>query len=76
MTAPTNASRPTAWIKASASDANGHCVQMRRNGQHIQIRDSKQGENSPVLSFTGPEIRAWLEGASRGEFDGLIGVIS
>ena len=39
------------WIKASVSNAQGSCVQMRRVGEMIEVRDSKDPDG-PVLRFT------------------------
>jgi hypothetical protein len=60
--------RITDWIKASASDSNGSCIEMRRNGGVVEVRDTKQQGHGPVLSFTPAEFAAWLQGARRGEF--------
>ncbi|GAA3621858.1 hypothetical protein GCM10022223_43490 [Kineosporia mesophila] len=61
------------WIKASASSDAGECVEMRRAGRAVQIRDSKLGSMSPVHNLSQHDFRAWLEGAKTGEFDGLSG---
>ena len=62
----------TPWIKATASgQTGGDCVEMRRHGHYIEVRDSKLGENGPVHQYTPAEWRAWLEGAKSGEFDHL-----
>ena len=58
------------WVKASVSNAQGSCVQMRRVGEMIEVRDSKDPDGL-VLRFTLDEIAAWLDGAKRGEFDDL-----
>ena len=42
----------TKWVKSSFSNFNGSCVEV----QGAQVRDSKLGSDSPVLSFS-PE--AW-----------------
>ena len=60
----------TPWIKAKASGGNSQCVEMRRHGERIEVRDSKS-PTGPVLSFTAGEWAAWLDGAKRGEFDHL-----
>jgi hypothetical protein len=60
------------WIKATKSNGGGDCVQMRRNGTAIEVRDSKHGEDGPVLSFTKKEFDAWLDGANNGEFSHLL----
>ena len=63
-------SSPTPWIKASKSANNNDCVEMRRNGQTVEVRDSKDPHGS-VLRFTPAELDAWLDGARKGEFDHL-----
>lgn len=60
------------WIKAQASAASGECVELRRSGDVIQVRDSKHPDG-PVLSFTPREWAAWLDGVQKGEFDHLAG---
>ena len=63
--------RVTPWIKASASSSTGSCVEMRRNGDVVEVRDTKDGGTGPTLRFTPAEFAAWLDGAKRGEFDRL-----
>jgi hypothetical protein len=60
----------TSWIKAQASGGSGQCVEMRRAGETIEVRDSKH-PSGPVLRFTPGEWTAWLDGAKNGEFDHL-----
>jgi hypothetical protein len=60
----------TPWIKASASDASGQCVEQRRRNGAIEVRDSKDPDG-PMLRFTSAEFTAWLDGAKKGEFDHL-----
>jgi len=62
---------PTQWIKASASGANGDCVEMRVDADLVMVRDSKDPAG-PKLGYTKAEFAAWLDGAKRGEFDHLI----
>lgn len=62
--------RETAWVKASRSGASNQCVELRRNGEAIEVRDTKD-RSGPVLRFTEAEFAAWLDGAKRGEFDHL-----
>jgi len=45
------------------------CVKVKRTESDVQVRDSKLGEDSPTLSFTHDEWRAFLDGAKNGEFD-------
>ena len=61
----------TEWVKASASDSGGQCVEMRRGNGWIEIRDSKDPAG-PVLRFDPAEFAAWIDGAKAGEFDGLV----
>lgn len=63
---------PPVWRKSSYSGTNGDCVELANLGDGIiGVRDSKLGDNSPVLSFTRSEILALLQGAKAGEFDDL-----
>lgn len=68
-------STPTPWIKAQASSGGAQCVEMRRNGETIQVRDSKHPDG-PALDYTAAEFAAWLDGAKKGEFDHLIDAMS
>ncbi|HEX7596880.1 MAG TPA: DUF397 domain-containing protein [Polyangia bacterium] len=65
-------STPGPWIKAAMSGSGSQCVEMRRNGQAVELRDSKAGDKGPILAFTSAEIEAWVNGAKKGEFDHLI----
>ncbi|MBI1758315.1 MAG: DUF397 domain-containing protein [Actinobacteria bacterium] len=58
------------WIKATRSGNNMNCVEMRRDGDVIEVRDSKD-QAGPVLRYTPAEFAAWLDGAKKGEFDHL-----
>jgi hypothetical protein len=62
----------TGWIKASASNADGSCVEQRAHDGMIEVRDTKD-RGGPVLRFTRAEFAAWLDGARGGEFDHLLG---
>jgi len=59
------------WIKASASAEGGNCVELRRHGDAVEVRDSKHPDGA-VLRFTPAEFAAWLDGATRHEFDHLL----
>lgn len=63
--------KKTAWVKASASNSDGTCVEQRRVEDMIEVRDTKD-RSGPVLCFTQAEYRAWLDGANNGEFDHLL----
>jgi hypothetical protein len=60
------------WIKATMSGGGdeGTCVEMRRQGDVIEVRDSKHPDG-PSLGYTRDEFAAWLDGAKEGEFDHL-----
>jgi hypothetical protein len=59
-----------AWHKSSYSGTNGgNCVEVARNLPGVvAVRDSKN-PSGPVLTFTPGEWRAFLSGASAGQFD-------
>jgi Domain of unknown function (DUF397) len=63
---------PDRWIKATASNDNGSCVEMRRQENLIEVRDTKDGAVGPILRFTSSEFAAWLDGAKKQEFDHLV----
>ena len=62
----------TPWVKASRSNDVSSCVEQRRFGDTIEVRDTKDNGAGPVLRFTEAEYVAWLDGAKKGEFDHLI----
>jgi hypothetical protein len=64
--------RDGSWVKASRSSNSGQCVEMRRRGAVVEVRDSKD-PHGPVLRFSGAQFAAWLDGADGGEFTALTG---
>jgi hypothetical protein len=59
----------TLWRKSSKSGTNGgSCVEVRRLDNRIQVRDSKNPDG-PVLTFTEAEWDAFIDGATKGEFN-------
>ncbi|WP_180268913.1 DUF397 domain-containing protein [Streptomyces sp. Ru87] len=59
------------WVKASASDAMNDCVELARVGENeIAMRNSRFPAG-PALIFTCSEIAAFVDGATKGEFDGM-----
>lgn len=59
--------------KSSYCGGNG-CVEVEmdvdQDGDRvIRVRDSKQGDNGPVLMFNRAEWQNFLDGAADGEFD-------
>lgn len=63
--------KETPWVKATRSGDQGDCVEQRRIGDVVEVRDTKD-RSGPVLRFTEAEFAAWLDGAKRGEFDHMI----
>jgi hypothetical protein len=63
-------SEPTPWRKSSFSVDN-NCAEVAETADGIAMRDSKLGDDSPVLHFTRTELAAFLAGAKAGEFDDL-----
>jgi len=57
------------FVKASASLANGACVEVGRCCGGVLLRDSKDPDG-PTLRFTGAEWAAFLGGVAAGEFGG------
>ncbi|WP_427422649.1 DUF397 domain-containing protein [Lysinibacillus fusiformis] len=57
----------TAWIRSSRCDS-GTCVEARRVGDVIEVRDSK-ADDGPVLRFTPEEWAAFTGGVRAGEFE-------
>jgi len=65
---------PSQWVKATKSGPDNACLELRRHAGTVQLRDTKAHGNGPILAFPPTELAAWLAGAKRGEFDGLIEV--
>jgi len=65
-------SNTTPWVKASSSAGSDNCVEQRRNGDAVEVRDTKDRGTGPTLTFTPAEFSAWLAGAEAGEFDHLL----
>ncbi len=56
------------WRKSSRSGNYGACVEIRDQGDNVQVRDSKS-PTGPALTFTPAEWRAFIGGGKDGEFD-------
>ena len=56
------------WHKSTRSGSNGQCVEARRMGDTIQLRDSKD-RSGPVLSFPLGAWTAFTDGLKGAEFD-------
>ncbi|MFJ4338581.1 DUF397 domain-containing protein [Streptomyces sp. NPDC088915] len=58
------------WVKARASDGLNECVELAEVGESIAMRNSRDPEG-PALIFTRSELAAFVNGASKGEFDAM-----
>ena len=56
------------WTKASRSNNQGNCVEVRWLDGKVQVRDSKD-PNGPVLTFTATEWEAFVGRVTEGEFN-------
>ena len=59
------------WIKAAASADTGNCIEMRPHTGAVQVRDTKDAGEGPILGFTPSAFASWIGAAKRGEFDRL-----
>lgn len=65
------------WGHANGCTTPNDCVEMMPivggvDGGGVQIRDSKLGDESPVLNFDHGEAAAWILAAAQGGFNDLI----
>lgn len=58
------------WRKSSYSVNSQNCVELADSGSEILLRDSKHPE-AGHLTFTRPELAAFIAGVKAGEFDNL-----
>ncbi|MEV4943503.1 DUF397 domain-containing protein [Streptomyces cinereoruber] len=56
------------WVKAKASDGIGECIMLAKVGESVAMSNSRDPEG-PALIFTKGELSAFLDGATKGEFD-------
>lgn len=49
-----------AWEKPSRCHSEAHCVEVGSTPDKIFVRDSKKGEDSPILEFTLDAWRSFL----------------
>jgi hypothetical protein len=58
------------WFKSTKSGNNGACVEVARlSDEAVGVRDTKDGGQGPILTFTLKEWDAFIDGAKKGEFD-------
>ncbi len=51
----------TVWRTSTRSNGHGACVEVRRMGATVQLRDTKD-RSGPVLTFTAESWRAFIAG--------------
>jgi hypothetical protein len=56
------------WFKSSLSSGGDNCVEVRFTDTGVDVRDSKLGDASPVLSFNKAEWQAFDGGVRKDEF--------
>lgn len=56
------------WTKSIRSGDNGNCVEVRRGGPGVEVRDSKDADG-PTLAFPADAWGAFLADTGRGDFD-------
>ncbi|ROP36711.1 DUF397 domain-containing protein [Saccharothrix texasensis] len=65
------------WFKSSFSTASGDCVEVRFDGDVVQVRDTKDQGSGPVLTLAAPAwddfLRRLLSGSV--EEDGALAVL-
>ena len=59
-----------AWHKSSRSGGSGACVEVAHAGTVVAVRDSKDPDG-PILLYSRAEFKAFLDGARKGNFDGI-----
>ncbi|MEU6406223.1 DUF397 domain-containing protein [Streptomyces sp. NPDC046985] len=59
------------WVKATASDGRDDCVELAAVGESVAMRNSRH-PGGPALIFTKSELAAFIDGASKGEFNVMI----
>jgi hypothetical protein len=59
------------WIKSSRSQGISNCIELQGTDTGVNLRDSKQQGDGPVLQFTKAELGAFIDSAKQGEFDHL-----
>lgn len=48
------------WRKSTRSANQGSCVELRSSARGFQVRDSKLGDNSPILNLSGSDLTGLL----------------
>lgn len=62
--------QPTEWVKSTSSVGMSACVEVRRVGEEVAMRNSRSPSDEQL--YTKPEIAAFIAGVKAGEFDYLL----
>ncbi|MQY07568.1 DUF397 domain-containing protein [Actinomadura macrotermitis] len=67
---PSIPANSTVWRKSSQCGGNGTCVEVARLGSaKIGARDTKRGEDGPVLQFSTSDWRTFTARIKNGDLD-------
>jgi hypothetical protein len=58
----------TTWRKSTRSNADGSCVEVRRDHNEVHVRDTKN-RRGPFLRFTTDSWRDFVAEVQQGHFD-------
>ncbi|THV40632.1 DUF397 domain-containing protein [Glycomyces buryatensis] len=53
------------WKKSTRSGSQGNCVELRLGDESVQVRDSKLGDASPILSLDPASYAMLIEDLKR-----------
>jgi hypothetical protein len=69
---PATALTDVSWQKSHLSNSQGNCVELAKlpDGS-VAVRNSRH-PTGPALVYTKAEMRALIQGAKAGDFDGLL----
>jgi hypothetical protein len=68
MAAFNRTSLSTAWRKSTRSNADGSCVEVRREQDEVHVRDTKN-RRGPILRFGTDSWREFVAEVQDGHFD-------
>lgn len=57
------------WKKSSRSSGNGSCVEVRLVDESVQVRDTKLGEDSPILGVGAAGWAGFAAAVAAGSYD-------